>query len=535
MPSFQGMPPPSKSLLDALNSLIFRLPPENRDLLRTVTELIKVTASHHKLTKMPLSNLLLVFCPSLNMNPPLLRILCEADGIWEAPAVDPPVDPNTVIDIKRDSVVLDIRAPVESKPLDDSGAEAIEEQEPEEQDDNERFSDARDGTEEVDEAARSQSVLYYEAGSEKMPVLLDSSPVESPKSDSPQRRIARSRPMGPRRQAVPAAIFQDPDLKLSPGSSIHDAEVASEGSAEGVASNLDALSSPPLSSSESLRTPSNSSAEQSLEHLHIKHDEDSNAVTGPPFIADSSQTSLPATPRKSHISSAIQFPSSGSAPSTPLSPRRSIPLLSLPNLTFNKFDSSSASAPASPRIRLKKPSISLFTKRSVSALGSSSRPVISSPYLLDSAASESSISTPLSAVTAPQSSSYVIDTPVDSSPLRLGLELDMEVSPQSPSALDNDDEAKDEDETVELAGPSYQLGTTPIADRFRSDSVSSFASSYASSPSRLRSKPARQVSQASFVSIASSSRLDLLSDEPPDEWTKSVLLAAGHDWNRQTS
>ena len=32
---------------------------------------------------MPLSNLLLVFCPSLNMNLLLLQALCEGEGIWE--------------------------------------------------------------------------------------------------------------------------------------------------------------------------------------------------------------------------------------------------------------------------------------------------------------------------------------------------------------------------------------------------------------------------------------------------------------------
>lgn len=32
---------------------------------------------------MPMTNLLLVFCPSLHMNPPLLRALCDAEGIWD--------------------------------------------------------------------------------------------------------------------------------------------------------------------------------------------------------------------------------------------------------------------------------------------------------------------------------------------------------------------------------------------------------------------------------------------------------------------
>jgi len=84
--NFSGMRAPSESLVNALRSLIAGLPQENRDLLHTVTDLISATAKRSKETKMPLSNLLLVFfCPSLNMNPPLLRVLCEAEGIWDVP------------------------------------------------------------------------------------------------------------------------------------------------------------------------------------------------------------------------------------------------------------------------------------------------------------------------------------------------------------------------------------------------------------------------------------------------------------------
>jgi len=44
MPNFSGMRAPSKSLVNALRSLVAGLPQENRDLLRTVTDLIKATA-----------------------------------------------------------------------------------------------------------------------------------------------------------------------------------------------------------------------------------------------------------------------------------------------------------------------------------------------------------------------------------------------------------------------------------------------------------------------------------------------------------
>lgn len=82
MPNFGGTHPPSESLRKALSSLVSRLPQENRDLLFTVTEVINHTAKRSSETKMPLSNLLLVLCPSLSMNPSLLQALCESQGIW---------------------------------------------------------------------------------------------------------------------------------------------------------------------------------------------------------------------------------------------------------------------------------------------------------------------------------------------------------------------------------------------------------------------------------------------------------------------
>ncbi|KAH9942294.1 RhoGAP-domain-containing protein [Epithele typhae] len=85
MPTFAGQRAISESQLTAFSWLISRLPQENRDLLFTVVELIKQTAAHSKETKMPLGNLLLVFCPSLNMSPTLLRALCESDSIWNGP------------------------------------------------------------------------------------------------------------------------------------------------------------------------------------------------------------------------------------------------------------------------------------------------------------------------------------------------------------------------------------------------------------------------------------------------------------------
>ncbi|KZT43645.1 hypothetical protein SISSUDRAFT_613164 [Sistotremastrum suecicum HHB10207 ss-3] len=66
----------------ALSALIYRLPRENRDLLKTLTELITETASKSAINKMHLDNLLLIFCPTLGMKPALLRLLCQNEQIW---------------------------------------------------------------------------------------------------------------------------------------------------------------------------------------------------------------------------------------------------------------------------------------------------------------------------------------------------------------------------------------------------------------------------------------------------------------------
>ncbi|GJJ06425.1 hypothetical protein Clacol_000616 [Clathrus columnatus] len=83
LPNIATLRTPSTTLTNTLRDLISRLPQENYDLLLTVVELIRATAAKSVVTKMPLSNLLLVFCPSLNMSPTLLRVLCDAPSVWE--------------------------------------------------------------------------------------------------------------------------------------------------------------------------------------------------------------------------------------------------------------------------------------------------------------------------------------------------------------------------------------------------------------------------------------------------------------------
>ncbi|KAG8835732.1 hypothetical protein FRC17_001523 [Serendipita sp. 399] len=65
------------TLLGEFYDLASSLPRENKDLLLTVSELLQRVSQHSRTTKMPLSNLLLVFCPSMNMNPGILKILVD--------------------------------------------------------------------------------------------------------------------------------------------------------------------------------------------------------------------------------------------------------------------------------------------------------------------------------------------------------------------------------------------------------------------------------------------------------------------------
>lgn len=113
MPSFAGARAVSDGQLRVFSYLISQLPQENRDLVYTVVELIRVTAARSSETKMPLGNLLLVFCPSLNMSPTLLRVLCEADGIWNGPPAQPIQE--AVQEATRTSVATDVSSVAHSR------------------------------------------------------------------------------------------------------------------------------------------------------------------------------------------------------------------------------------------------------------------------------------------------------------------------------------------------------------------------------------------------------------------------------------
>jgi len=541
------------------------------------------TARDSKATKMPLSNLLLVFCPSLNMNPPLLRVLCEAEGIWEeAPVLVIQREVDDVIDIRAESV----------------------------EDGEEEYSDARDGTEEDDaeeESLQNESVgrtsedvpssVEYQASAEGVKVgtpshvrSLDSrKPVFTIYLDTDDSSLL-SQPVSAKSNRVRSGS----SLKDDGSSDISDPDNASHSFVDGHST------SPPLltSSAESDASTSttDSSAHSSFADLPIPsrasdlYTKKAQAqgrsipvIAEPPMELSPTTLRRPGTANSARVTGPIRFPTSSTdshSPPATLGNRRSIPVLSLPNFsppTFHSISTNTPQTPDSPSSptpsmlgkRLKKPSLQLlFAKKSASSLRNVSSPVaggklfISGPYLqTPRPASDSSVSTPQSAVTAPQSSTFTLppqlDTPIENSSLDMGLGLE---GLDSPPDVDQPAQDEGEDhprtsmspqpphvrlrESISTSSLSSSLapgqGQTPIADRFgRSPSPGAKSTLSLVSPpdesetpsiaSHLRPYPARARAASSSSSIASSNHLGILDDEEREDWTASVLMAADVD------
>ena len=310
MPTFNGIRPPSQSTIHALAGLVMRLPQENRDLLYTLVELIRATAKGSHQTKMPLANLLLVFCPSLAIKPSLLRVLCESEDIWRVP-------PKTV----ETPAQLDV------------------------------------GAEEMSETSQ--------------PPSMESSPVDS---ESGSSIGVRPRIMKTRRGAVGTiyarasdsslSVSSPPDMSSTDSSSLQDDASVSDASFPDMLNNGDAFirkASPPLSSSaESLATPSTSSKPPSFVFTAAK-----DTPITPVIIADQGQPLFEQLPR-TITTSPIPFPTSVSAPATPSSARKS---LTFPNISFPISPSSQSPV----RKITSRPSLNLlFSKKSGSSLRSMS-------------------------------------------------------------------------------------------------------------------------------------------------------------------
>lgn len=501
MPSFAGVRAVSDNTLRTLTSLVARLPQENRDLLYTVVELIQATAAHHKDTKMPLGNLLLVFCPSLNMSPPLLRVLCEAKSIWDTPA-----QPNPPSELPEPST---------------QAIPALS-------------------------AANNATVNTSVSTPDRGVILLDDTDYDSDLSDMPAARPRYGTRRGPiaTMLAVPNAGGVSP-YRSSGGSSGQDDAVSylsaldrsfscNNSPANDSSHNLPALSN----STDSLATPSTmsevSSFQSSAGHGHMPVDESprekfESVVTTMPVIASPADLPLPSSTRRPIISAPIPFPATaGSSPRTPVSPRKSLALLSFPPL--------GKSEPSSPQStghtwthRNKRPSLTLlFTKRSASSLvspktdlGHSAPPdVLHMPVSLAPSTSQNQL----------PSIAPVLDTPISSSPLfeegnksAQGASRTMLSTTVSDcGALEDFRQRKDSTASSLFSTPQE----TPIADYFRGHSAS--VHSLVKEAENTAPTPAPKIaihSSPSKVSLTPSITVGI-EDLEGEDWAQSVLLEA---------
>ncbi|KAE9411574.1 RhoGAP-domain-containing protein [Gymnopus androsaceus JB14] len=507
MPNFSGMRPPSRGLLNAFKSLVGQLPAENRDLIRTVAELIRATAKESRQTKMPLSNLLLVFCPSLNMNPPLLRVLCEAEDIWE---------------------------------VDDTASVLTSCTRGEEEDEEEMEPSAPEVVDEVDETpVASASIVVSTPPTSPQSLIHGEEPLSvepRPTSEDRKNQNRAKKPLGPRRAAhspSPAVVHTDnhnalsavgndaqpsvsPDVS-SESISLHDDGASSistsDSRSESVVSPFErGVSSPPpltSSSAESLTSPSTSSAEPSLAHLPLeKTSLDKEDPTEVVRIAEEDVL----TPRRflgSQIAGGpVQFPTTSDSPTTAVSLRMSLSGLSLPDSPV-----STNSAPSSPRAH--RSSLPLCHHPTCTHRIHPRIPPFQRlhPRLL-----------------LPKSSTFtlppLLDTTIQSSPLRFGLGFDPQPSPE----VDAHTSAEQSEEQYVEEPVSIVIGETPIANRYCTPSSSTLSlslSNYtAPAASHLRSRPAR-TKQASSNHLG----VPLGDQEGQEDWTQSVLLAADSEGN----
>lgn len=423
-PNIAHMRVASQDTRIALASLIARMPEENRDLLYTVVELIRATATSSRITKMPVVNLVVPFSPSLKMSPPLLIALCETPDIWEGPA--------KLMDAQRSA--------------------------------------SRGSLDDDDEPRTHRNTLH--------------APDLGELGGSPYRLSNNSG------QDDAASYMSALDHPACPS--------------DGSSSNLPALTT----STDSIATPSTMSEVSSLkpQSLDTQEEDDmgcgeKSAVPRRPTIA-TNDLALPSNPRRPFISSPIPFPSSGEAsPYSPVSPRKSLALLSFPPLGKSDNNGQESSTWAH---RPKRPSLHmLFSRKSASPICSP----VSNPQPVSGGAEASSLRVP-----------PVIDTPISSSPIGL-------FDPSRPQAkvtvTDFSDTCSGSDRGRRDSFASSLFSTpqqTPIADLYRG------AASRSPSPSLRAVTPDLIPSRPS--SVARGSPVPSLNiNLEKDDWAESVLQA----------
>jgi len=453
---------------------------------------------------MPLSNLTVVLCPTLNMSPPILRVLCEAEGIWNGP-------PEGWEDINNIDLKCDNPDPVpERQPTRSQSEQNL--------------------------TTESQGDLNHQ-----------SSPVE-PVTGARGPRVERQAPDGA--QDDTHADKKRVAPSLDDNISYHSASDSRPSTpAWGKGSPLDPWLPPALtSSSDSLTTPSTSSEAPSIPQVIAptpvnNYFAKENIVPGiiPDFVRTSPQP-------VDHIP--VTFPRSETVPGTPHKPSTDLPSL----VTLSCSEPSSQSLKPT---RVKRPSLTaLFSKKSVSSLRSSrlfSSSSSSSPYFdardSPSRSSPASPRTPASispmisapSLLAQRSSSSLpplLNTSIDSSSLSLAVGL----GPDETDELEEVDDSNTEScaRVSEESSSSPQEGegslpsshtspTTPVTPQFGDKSKPAMLSFSQAEPLQP------QLSDESFVSVSSTSSYRRLSlwrsgtgdSSLQDDWARNVLSDLG--------
>ncbi|KAL5485075.1 hypothetical protein ACEPAI_7717 [Sanghuangporus weigelae] len=551
----------SHTLTAALSALIARLPKENRDLLRTVTELIMATARASRETKMPLSNLLLVFCPSLMMGPPLLRALCEGKEIWDGPSEDVKIPP-----------VLEAL----------SSAETANEERTEEEEEVEEDSGRSSG--------ESGTGLHHQ-GTIRRPSRA-SSEAASTKAISEEETVETGETAVVPAPPLPSLVLpcSDEEASVTSKHTKTDSSISAsinsaspDGNNTHSSGSSDSLHAPPSSSPASV-SPNNSLAPSGSV---MKPALDTSGFSNK-FIALRAQSELPSplspsavkkAVRKSLIGNPVPFPlgmnrnrsgsgSAGSAPVTPIELASDKSLLtphssSSPNLTKVCASPSPASTP--PRLGRRKSKASMLglkSKRSLSSLlglaqeQAQIRPVRPAVPNLAEEVDRESAHPPRSSTPCP-----VLDLPVDASGMRLGDGLGLGISlTDEPEQFKSVKSERMPEARSTLKMPSYSRSPSPspsrlrpqgsspssamMMDRVESDSSAVTNNSVFYTPPTttralapsVNNSPSVSSSIAPAISTSSSNSgsysfldFNLGKAGEEDDWAKSVLQAASSD------
>ena len=604
LPSLNGIRPASQTLVSNLRSLIAKMPKENRDLLRTVIELVRATSEASKLTKMPLGNLLIVFLPSLNINAQLFRVLCEEERVWtglvdvsedeHGSGSEPEAEQEAMdetFDMQRNTVVVDTKRDSDDPRTPKADGEAMSKEEDRDDDEFEEADEHRRWT--VVNRPRIATV-YLDSRSQASSTSVASSGLASLSQEpSTVEGSMLQDDLSSLSASIRSTRGEDTEETLS--SSVESVLTPSTPSAQSSAAYL------PLDASDTVKDLSGRNivcvtnvgpriqvVEAAPVDFEIGVERDEGKIRRLAVSNPSPYTSLSAPPPSSTMTAYLDK----SVPPSPASfhaKRLSIPTLSFPNLTAVGTRSlsslvgseplSPASSPVSgkaqsPSItgsRVKKPSLKLlFTKKSAGSINSglkygttvngspgseqgSAHGSGSSQMIMatggGSCSSDSSVSTPVSAVTAPGTAmsdskmSPSMPSALDASSegeLSLGQDLGL-LKTSSPPGTAKPSKAQKQERVKTM------VGQTPIADWYSTRSAASSVSdlTFSGRPQVVEGgnrdegddfdvgvKRRVAIERGRGGSVSSKTLLNHLGvydDDSAEEWTRSVLLAADVD------